>query len=157
MGASVARKLTCLGPRVLRHQLAQVCASCVMTCFSCAAIVFRYSKRARTFFTKYVPPEVTLLEIPPCQIPMCGVAYISCSYVLLTLGKYQNGTSYTCVSARHQWTRLVLFSTPWLNQRKDRRVEVRFVPLWTFAISRCKTRKFRRRALFNVFLHVSME
>ena len=26
--------------------------------------------------------EVTLLEIPPCQIPMCGVAY-SCSYVLL--------------------------------------------------------------------------
>ena len=29
-----------------------------------------------------MPPEVTLLEIPPCQIPMCGVAY-SCSYVLL--------------------------------------------------------------------------
>ena len=26
-----------------------------MTCFSCAALVFRYSKRARTFFTKYVP------------------------------------------------------------------------------------------------------
>ena len=53
MGASVARKLTRLGPRVLRHQLAQVCASsCLMTCFSCAAIVFRYSKRARTFFTQ---------------------------------------------------------------------------------------------------------
>ena len=34
------------------------------------------------FFTKYVPPEVTLLEIPPCQTPTCGVAY-SCSYVLL--------------------------------------------------------------------------
>ena len=66
MGASVARKLTRLGPRVLRHQLAQVCASsCLMTCFSCAARVhknflmnswcaaidFRYSKRARTFFT----------------------------------------------------------------------------------------------------------
>ena len=83
MGASVARKLTRLGPRVLRHQLAQVCASsCLMTCFSCAVIVFRYSKRARTFFTWYVPPEVTLLEIPPCQTPMCGVAY-SCSYVLL--------------------------------------------------------------------------
>ena len=31
-----------------------------------------------------MPPEVTLLEIPPCQIPMCGVAY-SCSYVLLLL------------------------------------------------------------------------
>ena len=29
-----------------------------------------------------VASEVTLLEIPPCQIPMCGVAY-SCSYVLL--------------------------------------------------------------------------
>ena len=28
---------------------------CIMTCFSCAAMVFRYSKRARTFFTKYVP------------------------------------------------------------------------------------------------------
>ena len=27
----------------------------IMTCFSCAAMVFRYSKRARTFFTKYVP------------------------------------------------------------------------------------------------------
>ena len=29
-----------------------------------------------------MPPEVTLLGIPPCQTPMCGVAY-SCSYVLL--------------------------------------------------------------------------
>ena len=29
-----------------------------------------------------VASEVTLLEIPPCQTPMCGVAY-SCSYVLL--------------------------------------------------------------------------
>ena len=83
MGASIARKLTRSGPRVFRHQLVQVCVlSCLMTCFSCAAIVFRYSKRARTFFTYYVPPEVTLLEIPPCQTPMCGVAY-SCSYVLL--------------------------------------------------------------------------
>ena len=31
-----------------------------------------------------VASEVTLLEIPPCQIPMCGVAY-SCSYVLLMI------------------------------------------------------------------------
>ena len=31
-----------------------------------------------------VASEVTLLEIPPCQTPMCGVAY-SCSYVLLFL------------------------------------------------------------------------
>ena len=29
-----------------------------------------------------VASEVTLLEIPPCQTPMCGVAY-SCSYALL--------------------------------------------------------------------------
>ena len=31
-----------------------------------------------------MPSEVTLLEIPPCQTPMCGVAY-SCSYVLLII------------------------------------------------------------------------
>ena len=52
MKASIARKRTRLGRGVLRHQLAQVCASsCIMSCFSCAAMVFRYSKRARTFFT----------------------------------------------------------------------------------------------------------
>ena len=79
-GASMARKRTRLGRRVLRHQLAQVFASSgIMTCFSCAAIVFWYSKRARTFFTLNGPLEVTLLEIRPCQTPMCGVAY-SCSY-----------------------------------------------------------------------------
>ena len=85
MGASIARKRTRLGPiaRVLRHKLAQGCASSsIMTCFSCAAMVFRYSKRARTFFTWNGRSEVTLLGIPPCQTPMCGVAY-SCSYVLL--------------------------------------------------------------------------
>ena len=83
MGASIARKGTHLERRVLCHQPVQGCASsCIMTCFSCAAMVFRYSKRARTFFTKYVPPEVTLLEMSPCQTLMCGVAY-SCSYVLL--------------------------------------------------------------------------
>ena len=31
-----------------------------------------------------VASEVTLLGIPPCQTPMCGVAY-SCSYVLFTI------------------------------------------------------------------------
>ena len=52
MEASIARKRTRLGRGVLRHQLAQVCtSSCIMSCFSCAAMVFRYSKRARTFFT----------------------------------------------------------------------------------------------------------
>ena len=50
------KKRTRLGRRVLRHKLAQGCAfSCIMTCFSCTGWVFRYSKRARTFFTKYVP------------------------------------------------------------------------------------------------------
>ena len=40
------------------------------------------------------------------------------------VGKYQNGTSYTRVSARHLWTRLVLFGTPWVNAAgEDRRVE----------------------------------
>ena len=74
----------------------------------------------------------------------------------MNVGKYQNGTSYTRVSARHKWTRLVLFGTPWLKAAgEDRRVEERFVPLWMLAISRCKTRKFRRRALFFMFLHVS--
>ena len=52
MEASVARKQTCLGRRVLRHQLPLVCASSCMTCFSCVAMVFRYSKRARTFLPK---------------------------------------------------------------------------------------------------------
>ena len=52
MEASIARKRTRFRRGVLRHQLAQVCASsCIMSCFSCAAMVFRYSKRARTFFT----------------------------------------------------------------------------------------------------------
>ena len=50
-------------------------------------MVFRYSKRARTFFTYYVPSEATLLAIPPGQTPMCGVAY-SCSYVLLVRQQY---------------------------------------------------------------------
>ena len=54
MGASSARKWTRLGHfRVLRHQLAQEIRLflTIITCFSCAAMVFRYSKRVRTFFT----------------------------------------------------------------------------------------------------------
>ena len=51
-GASIARKCTRLRRRVLRHQPAQVFASsCIMTCFSCVAMAFRYSKRARISFT----------------------------------------------------------------------------------------------------------
>ena len=50
-----ARKWTGLGNRVLRHQPAQGCVtSCMLTCFSCAAMVFRYSQRARTFFFFYL-------------------------------------------------------------------------------------------------------
>ena len=40
------------GRRVLRHQPAQLFASsCIMTCFLCAAMAFRYSTRARISFT----------------------------------------------------------------------------------------------------------
>ena len=68
------------------------------------------------------------------------------------VGKYQNGTSYTRVSARHQRTRLLLSGTPWLNAAgEDGRVEERFVPLWTFAIWRCKIRKLARFNFFTCF------
>ena len=71
------------------------------------------------------------------------------------VGKYQNGTSYTRVSARHKWTRLVLFGTPWLKAAgEDRRVEERFVPLWMLAISRCKNKNIPQTSLVLMFLHV---
>ena len=56
-----------------------------------------------------VASEVTLLEIPPCQTPMCGVAY-SCSYVLL-------------IQVTHHWQRktLKLFLKTWV---------ITFVPLF---------------------------
>ena len=44
-----------------------------------------------------------------------------------------------------------------LTSTGDRRLGDRFVPLWMFAISRFKTRKFRRRGLFSFFLHFSMD
>ena len=87
IGASIAKKRTGLGRRVLRHKLAQGCAFlCIMTCFSCAALVFRYSKRARTFFTKYVPSRSFGGHVT-CRRArsQCVVAY-SCSYVLLMRG-----------------------------------------------------------------------
>ena len=47
MEASIARKRTHLGRRVLRQQLAQVCASsCIMTCFSCAAMVQAFNTQS---------------------------------------------------------------------------------------------------------------
>ena len=56
-----------------------------------------------------VASEVTLLEIPPCQIPMCGVAY-SCSYVLLVQGKSENpqrsATARATVQKFHAYERL---------------------------------------------------
>ena len=65
------------------------------------------------------------------------------------------------MSARHKWTRLVLFGTHWLKaagRAGDRRLEPedRFVPLWTFAISRCKTRKIQQTRLVFIFLHFSL-
>ena len=88
MGASIARKRTHLGRRVLRHKVAQGCAfSCIMTCFSCTGWSFDTQSVLVHFLPNMclrVASEVTLLEIPPCQTPMCGVAY-SCSYVLLII------------------------------------------------------------------------
>ena len=62
-----------------------------MTCFSCAARDGLSILKACSYIFYQninmclrVASEVTLLEIPPCQTPMCGVAY-SCSYVLLPL------------------------------------------------------------------------
>ena len=50
------KKLTRWGRRVLRYQLAQVCASsCIMSCFSCAAMVFRYS-----YVLEYFSPKIGL-------------------------------------------------------------------------------------------------
>ena len=90
MGASIARKRTRLGRRVLRHKLAQGCAfSCIMTCFSCTGWSFDTQSVLVHFLPNMclrVASEVTLLEIPPCQTPMCGVAH-SCSYVLLVKAK----------------------------------------------------------------------
>ena len=76
IGALIARKWTRLRPRFLRHQLLQVCASsCLMTC------VFMRRERLSIlkaclyiFYLICAFTEVTLLEIPPCLTPMCGVA-----------------------------------------------------------------------------------
>ena len=93
---------------------------------------------------------------------------------LSNVGKYQNGTSYTRVSAGHHAQTfpcpvdyvvnlllLVIIERAWffsvhldsMQRGEDRRVEERFVPLWTFAISRCKTRKFPQTSLVLMFLH----
>ena len=83
MGASFARKRTRLGCRVLRHELVPFLA--LWPVFHAR----RWSFDTQSVLVHFLPnmclcvaSEVTLLEIPPCQTPMCGVAY-SCSYVLL--------------------------------------------------------------------------
>ena len=83
MGASIARKRTRLGCRVLRHKLVPFLA--LWPVFHAR----RWSFDTRSVLVHFLPnmclcvaSEVTLLEIPPCQTSMCGVAY-SCSYVLL--------------------------------------------------------------------------
>ena len=50
-----------------------------------------------------VASEVTLLEIPPCQTPMCGVAY-SCSYALLVKGRKTSRDQSHCLLARATYT-----------------------------------------------------
>ena len=78
---------TRLGRRVLRHKLAQGCAfSLHYDLFFMRGDGLSILKACSYHFLPNmclrVASEVTLLEIPPCQTPMCGVAY-SCSYVLL--------------------------------------------------------------------------
>ena len=76
--ASIVRKRTRFGPRVLRHPLAQVHASSfLMTCFSCAAMVFRFSKRARTYFAKCVPSKGMLKfrRARPILLFLCTLAH----------------------------------------------------------------------------------
>ena len=126
-----------------------------MTCFHARRWSFDTQSVLVHFFTKYVPlrsfgSHVTWNSAVPDPNVWCCILLFLCT---LDVGKYQNGTSYTRVSARHKWTRLVLFGTPWLNAAgEDRRVEERFVPLRTFAISRCKTRKFGRGAFFYFYM-----
>ena len=70
----------------------------------------------------------------------------------MNVAEYQNVTLHTRVSARHQWTRFILFGTPWLKAAgEDRRFEEGFVPLWAFAISGCKPRKSADEACFPFF------
>ena len=65
----------------------QACAfSCIMTCFTCAAMVFRYSKRARTCFTKYVPlrsfgSHVTWNSAVPDPDVWCCILLFLCTLV----------------------------------------------------------------------------
>ena len=55
-----------------------------------------------------MPPEVTLLEIPPCQTPMCGVAY-SCSYdKLCTLDAVDTDTDWILVVLAGRAGRILL-------------------------------------------------
>ena len=89
-------------------------------------MVFRYSKRARTFFTKFVPSRsfgghVTWNSAVPDPNVWCCILLFLCTLgstsiqvrplfsasswldarLAWNVGKYQNGTSYTRVSARH--------------------------------------------------------
>ena len=86
-GSVDCKKTDSLGARSLTSQASARLRLCIMTCFSCAGWAFDTQSVLVHFLPNMclrVASEVTLLEIPPCQTPMCGVAY-SCSYVLLVL------------------------------------------------------------------------
>ena len=80
----------------------------------------------------------------------------------MNVGKYQNGTSYTRVSARQKWTRLVLFGTHWLKaagRAGDRHLEKLRIDL--FHRERLQSRGVKPEnsadeACFH-FLHFSMD
>ena len=64
--------------------------SCIMTCFSCAAMVFRYSERARTFFTKYVPSRsfgshVTWNSAVPDPNVWCCILLLLCTLGVINI------------------------------------------------------------------------
>ena len=110
MGASFARKRTRLGRRVLRHELVPFLALWpVFMRGDGLSILKACSYIFLPNMCLCVASEVTLLEIPPCQTPMCGVAY-SCSYVLLvtpnthTTHTHTHTHTHTSARARAQST-----------------------------------------------------
>ena len=91
MGASIARKRTGLGPRVLRHQLAQTCpTSCIMTCFF-FFYALRWSSDTQSVLVHFLP-KLCLWIRDSCDhdwvfrraIPQCGLLHVL--LFLCTLG-----------------------------------------------------------------------
>ena len=104
------KKTDSLGAWSLTSQASAGCAfSCIMTCFSCAAMVFRYSKRARTFFTKYVPSRsfgghVTWNSAVPDPDVWCCILLFLCTLGISyrPSGREISSLSAYCVCVGHE-------------------------------------------------------